>query len=161
MGTWDVGPLDNDEAADFAHVLDETAPDKREELVRATLNRAVQAPDYLEGPQAQEAAGAAALIAAQCPGGEQISTSYGPEEALPAFADDLRPLAVEALDRVAAEESELAELWDDAPDGPRWRQSVSRLRAVPAPESGPQEEALFDIQLVTRCCGSQNVGQNQ
>ncbi|MFD5661831.1 DUF4259 domain-containing protein [Streptomyces hirsutus] len=145
MGTWDVGPFDNDEAADFAYALDETAPDKREELVRATLNRAVQAPDYLESPQAQEAVGAAALIAAQCPGGEQISTSYGPEEALPTFADDLQPLAVEALDRVAAEESELAELWDDAPDGPKWRQSISLLRAILAPNSGPQKETLFDL----------------
>ncbi|GAA2565461.1 hypothetical protein GCM10010398_63320 [Streptomyces fimbriatus] len=113
--------------------------------MRATLNRAVQAPDYLESPQAQEAVGAPALIAAQCPGGEQISTSYGPEEALPTFADDLQPLAVEALDRVAAEESELAELWDDAPDGSKWRQSISLLRAALAPNSGPRKETLFDL----------------
>ncbi|MFI1338412.1 DUF4259 domain-containing protein [Streptomyces sp. NPDC020845] len=145
MGTWDVGPFDNDEAADFAYTLDETVPDKREELVRATLNRAVQIPDYLESHQGQEAVGAAALIAAQCPGGEQISTSYGPEEALPPFADDLQPLAVEALDRVVAEDSELAELWRDAPDGPKWRQSISLLRAILAPNSGPQKEALFDL----------------
>ncbi|MFH8500527.1 DUF4259 domain-containing protein [Streptomyces coeruleorubidus] len=61
------------------------------------------------------------------------------------FADDLRPLAVEALDRVVAEKSELAELWDETPSGPQWRQSISRLRAVLAPESDPQEEALFDL----------------
>jgi hypothetical protein len=145
MGTWDVGPFDNDEAADFAHTLDETAPDKREELVRATLNRAVQTPDYLEGPQAQEAVGAAALIAAQCPGGEQISTSYGPEEVLPTFAAGLQPLAVEALDRVVAEDSELAELWGDAPNGPKWRQNISLLRAILLPDLGLQEETLFDL----------------
>jgi hypothetical protein len=129
--------------------------------VRATLSRTVQARDHLESPAGAEAVAAAALIAAQCPGGEPISTSYGPKEALPASADGLRPLAVEALDRVVAEKSELAELWDETPSGPRWRRSISRLRAVLAPESDPQEEALFDIQLVTRWYGPQNVSQNR
>ncbi|MEV5434085.1 DUF4259 domain-containing protein [Streptomyces sp. NPDC052701] len=140
MGTWDIGPFENDMAADFAYTLDETAQDKREGLVRATLIRTVQALDYLESPEGAEAVAAAALIAAQCPGGEPISTSFGPEKALPAFADDLRPLAVEALDRVLAEESELAELWDETPSGPKWRRSIGRLRAVLAPESRPPED---------------------
>ncbi|MEE1938422.1 DUF4259 domain-containing protein [Streptomyces sp. TRM 70361] len=150
MGAWDVGPFENDMAADFAHTLDETAPDKRESLVRATLSRAVQARDYLESSEGEEAVAAAALVAAQCPGGEPVSTGYGPKEALPVFADDLRPLAVEALDRVVAENSELAELWDEAHSSPRWRQSISHLRAVLAPESGPREEALSGVQQVTR-----------
>lgn len=83
MGTWDIGPFENDMAADFAYTLDETAQDKREGLVRATLSRTIQPQDYLESPEGAEAVAAAALIAAQCPGGEPISTSYGPEEALP------------------------------------------------------------------------------
>jgi hypothetical protein len=41
-------------------------------------------------------------------------------------------MAVEAVERVAAEKSELAELWDDA-DEPEWRESLEdlseRLRA--------------------------------
>lgn len=145
MGTWDVGPFENDMAADFAYTLDETAPDKREDLVRATLSRTIQAQDYLESPEGAEAVAAAALIAAQCPGGEPISTSYGPEEAFPTFADDLRPLAAEALDRVVAENSELADLWDETPHGREWRQGISRLRAVLAPESWPQKHILFDL----------------
>lgn len=51
MGTWDIGPFENDMAADFAYTLDETAPDKREGLVRATLSRTIQAQDYLESPE--------------------------------------------------------------------------------------------------------------
>ncbi|PJE96993.1 hypothetical protein CUT44_11260 [Streptomyces carminius] len=141
MGAWDVGPFENDMAADFAHTLDETAPDKRESLVRSTLGRAVQARDYLESSEGEKAVAAAALVAAQCPGGEAISTGYGPKQALPAFAGDLRPLAVEALDRVVAEDSELAELWDEAHSSPKWQQGIGRLRAVLAPESGPREEA--------------------
>ncbi|MFD8870354.1 DUF4259 domain-containing protein [Streptomyces sp. NPDC059590] len=144
MGTWDVGPFENDMAADFAYTLDETAPEKREDLVRATLTRTIQTPDYLESPEGAEAVAAAALVAAQCPGGEPISTSYGPDEVLPTFTDDVRPLAVEALDRVVAEKSELADLWDETPNGREWRQGISRLRAVLAPESEPQEQILFD-----------------
>ncbi|MFH0244608.1 DUF4259 domain-containing protein [Streptomyces sp. HK10] len=141
MGTWDIGPFENDMAADFAGALDGTAPDERENLVRATLGRAVRARDYLDGSEGEKAVAAAALVAAQCPGGEPVGTGYGPKEALPAFSGDLRPLAVEALDRVVAGESELAELWDETSNGPKWRESIGRLRAVLAPESGPREEA--------------------
>ncbi|MGE7387026.1 DUF4259 domain-containing protein [Streptomyces sp. NPDC004126] len=145
MGTWDVGPFDNDQAADFALALDEAAPDEREELVRATLDRAVRVPDFLESHHGQEAVGAAALVAAQYPGGERISTGYGPEQPLPPFAAALQPLAVEALDRVLAEDSELAEHWRDGPDGRKWRQSITLLRTVLAPDSAPQKETLFDL----------------
>ncbi|MEU8653707.1 DUF4259 domain-containing protein [Streptomyces sp. NPDC048737] len=145
MGTWDIGPFENDMAADFACTLDETAHDKRESVMRVTLTRTIHTLDYLESPEGAEAVAAAALIAAQCPGGEPISTSYGPDEALPVFTDDLRPLAVQALDRVVAEASELAELWDETPDGPTWRQSISRIRAVLAPEPVPQKNPLSDL----------------
>ncbi|MFF3253931.1 DUF4259 domain-containing protein [Actinacidiphila glaucinigra] len=145
MGTWDIGPFENDMAADFADVLDETAVGEREKLVRVTLARTVQTQDYLESPEGAEAVAAAALVAAQCPGGEPISTNYGPDEALPAFTADLRTLAVEALDRVVGEESELAALWDETFDGPKWRQSISRMRAVLAPVPEPQDDLLFDL----------------
>ncbi|OKI14320.1 DUF4259 domain-containing protein [Streptomyces sp. CB03911] len=145
MGTWDIGPFENDTAADFAYTLDETVPDERENLIRRALVRTVRARDYLDSPEAVEAVAAAALVAAQCPEGEPITTSYGPDRALPLLADDLRTLAAEALDRVLAEESELAELWDETVDGPRWRQSIDRLRAILDPRTGPQEDPLFEI----------------
>ncbi|MET8748110.1 DUF4259 domain-containing protein [Streptomyces sp. NPDC004728] len=69
MGTWDIGPFENDMTADLAYTLDETAQDKREERVRATLIRTIQALDHLKSPEGAEAVAAAALIAAQCPGG--------------------------------------------------------------------------------------------
>ncbi|MFE3165295.1 DUF4259 domain-containing protein [Streptomyces sp. NPDC059224] len=70
-------------------------------------------------------------------------TASGP--GTPLVADDLRPPAVEALDRVIAEASELAELWDETPDGPKWRRNISRIRAVLAPGPAPQENPLFDL----------------
>lgn len=145
MGTWDIGPFENDMAADFACTLDETASDKREDLVRATLSRTIRARDYLESPEGAEAVAAAALIAAQCPGGDPISASYGPDEPLPTFSDDLRPLAAQALDRVVGEKSELADLWDETLSGPKWRHCVNRLRVVLAPEPDPQGEVVFHL----------------
>ncbi|PPS67053.1 MULTISPECIES: DUF4259 domain-containing protein [Streptomyces] len=97
----------------------------------------------LESPKGAEAVAAAALIAAQCPGGEPTSTSYGPDKALPNFAESLRPLAVGALDRVLGEASELAELWHETSPGSAWRHSISRIRAVLAPESDTEGNSLF------------------
>ncbi|WP_127353784.1 DUF4259 domain-containing protein [Actinacidiphila soli] len=144
MGTWGISPFENDTAGDFAITLDETAPEGREVLVRAMLVRAVEARDYLDSEDGQEAVAAAALVAAQCPGGEPI-TGCGPEQALPAFAADLRLLAAQALDRVAGAASELAELWNDTRDRLQWRQSTRRLRLVLAPDPGPQTETLFEL----------------
>ncbi|MET7980544.1 DUF4259 domain-containing protein [Streptomyces mirabilis] len=68
MGTWDTGPFDNDTAADFAIALDRASLEEREVLIRGVLVRTVNATGYLT--EAEEAIAAAALIAAQCPGGE-------------------------------------------------------------------------------------------
>ena len=148
MGTWDIGPFENDMAADFADALDEAPESERETLVRAALINAVQTRDYLESPEGSEVVAAAAIIAAQYPGGEPISTIYGPSETLPILATDLRRLAVEALDRVVAENSELADLWDETADGPKWRQTIRRIRAVLEPEAQRREDPLFDLQPV-------------
>lgn len=40
MGTWDVGPFDNDTAADWCDALDAASPDAREGIIRETLIRA-------------------------------------------------------------------------------------------------------------------------
>ncbi|MEV6702838.1 DUF4259 domain-containing protein [Streptomyces sp. NPDC051453] len=144
MGTWDIGHFDNDTAADFSYTLDETAMDQRANLIRTTLTRTAQTQDYLDNSRAVEAVAAAALVAAQCPGGEPVTTSYGPDEPLPVLPNDLRALAVEALDRVVAGESELGELWDETPKGPLWRQTVSRLRATLDLQAEPQEHLLFE-----------------
>ena len=100
MGTWGIGPFDNDTAADFAGDLDNALPGEPEALVRGVLTRTVKATGYLD--EAQEAVAAAALIAAQCPSGRPVETVYGPEQPLPVFPDDLRELAARALDRVLA-----------------------------------------------------------
>ncbi|MER7706696.1 DUF4259 domain-containing protein [Kitasatospora sp. NPDC097605] len=147
MGTWDIGHFDNDTAADFSGTLDETPAAEREALVRRVLALAADtgAEDYLDCYEAAQAVAAAALVASQCPDGEPVTTSYGPDEPLPAFPADLRPLAAAALDRIVADESELAELWDETEESADWRRTVKTLRAVLAPEPAPAEEPLFDV----------------
>ncbi|MFE2914702.1 DUF4259 domain-containing protein [Kitasatospora indigofera] len=65
--------------------------------------------------------------------------SCGPDKALPRLTTDLRAHAAEALGRVIAADSELAELWDDSGEGPQWRQGIGHLRAVLDPRPGSQE----------------------
>ncbi|MFF7249933.1 DUF4259 domain-containing protein [Embleya sp. NPDC008237] len=96
MGTWGMGPFENDTAADFSHTLDETDASAREAVIRRVLRAAVRAQEHLE-----EAVAAARLIAARQPTGEPVDDVCGPKEPMPALPDDLRVLAVEALDRVA------------------------------------------------------------
>lgn len=144
MGTWDVHPFDNDTAADFANDLDDAPMAERESLIRRALLRAVDSQDYLEAPEAEEAVAAAALVAAQCSGGEPVSIPYGPDEPIPTLPVELRPLAVEALERVLAEESELSDLWGGSEGGVDWRAGIDRLRQVLDPVHQPPGEGLFE-----------------
>ncbi|MFB7589237.1 DUF4259 domain-containing protein [Streptomyces sp. NPDC056169] len=130
MGTWDIGPFDNDTAADFSYRVDEAPPEKRAEVLRAAFHEVTATGDgYLDSYEAVQAIASAALVAAQCPGGDPVTTAYGPKQPLPELPADLRPLAVAALDRVLTPESELLELWEES-DGEEWKAGVRQLRAV-------------------------------
>ncbi|MEV6551882.1 DUF4259 domain-containing protein [Streptomyces sp. NPDC051597] len=128
MGTWDVGPFDNDTAADFAGDLDEAAADERTGIVRDVLVRVIGTATYLEAPESEKAVAAAALVAAQCPGGEPADPIYGPEEPPPDLTG-LRDLALRALRRIMTEPSELMDLWAESEGGP-WRANIRRLQDV-------------------------------
>ncbi|MGW9454290.1 DUF4259 domain-containing protein [Streptomyces sp. NPDC055632] len=73
---------------------------------------------------------------------DRVTSSSEPLTELPA---DLRMLAVEALDQVFSDRSELAEQWAEAANWSRWRQEITRLRDLLDPPIPPQEEALFEI----------------
>ncbi|MBO1418000.1 DUF4259 domain-containing protein [Streptomyces sp. FH025] len=145
MGTWDIGHFDNDTAADFAGGLDDVEPVERVGLIRAALERAARNPEYLDDDEGVEAVAAAALVAAQCPGGAAVTTAYGPDEPIPPLPAELRPLAVGALDRVVAEESGLAELWDESGSGPAWRKGIRALRDVLEPVPPTTDAPLFTL----------------
>ncbi|MFF9144543.1 DUF4259 domain-containing protein [Streptomyces sp. NPDC014861] len=130
MGTWDIGPFDNDTAADFSYRVD-SAPEGKKAEVLLTAFREVTGTgeEYLDADLSMEAIASAALVAAQCPGGEPVTTSYGPKEPLGVLPAELRTEAVAALDRVVAEPSELLELWEES-DGEEWKAGVRALRGV-------------------------------
>ncbi|MEU9065564.1 DUF4259 domain-containing protein [Streptomyces sp. NPDC048306] len=145
MGTWDISPFDNDTAADFGDDLDDAVMDEREPKIRSVLKRAAIPAGLLTAHDAERAVASAALVVARHPDGQPGCTDYGPSEPLPELPADLRTLAVDALDQVVAESSELAELWSKAANGSKWRQGITRLRDALAPSPPSQEEALFKI----------------
>ncbi|MFD9410140.1 DUF4259 domain-containing protein [Streptomyces sp. NPDC059989] len=107
MGTWDIGPFDNDTAADFAGDLDDASREEREFMIRSLLKHAADLGGELDAPGAERAVAAAALGAAQHPDGEPACSIYGPSEPLPGLPTDRRMLAVDALAQVLAESSDL------------------------------------------------------
>ncbi|MEW2625903.1 DUF4259 domain-containing protein [Streptomyces sp. NPDC048106] len=141
MGTWDVGPFDNDTAADFCGDLDAAAAVEREGIVCSALIRVIDNADYLETPESEEAVAAAALVAAHCPGGPPAEPVYGPKEPLPDLTG-LRDLALQALDRVMTEPSELLELWDGS-HGSSWRAKIRQLQKTLLPQPPGEQLQLI------------------
>jgi hypothetical protein len=139
MGAWDTEPFGNDTAADFSGHLDDTPEAERAAAVRTVLEvvRDTPAEEYMDSYEGDRAVAAAALVASQCPGGDPFNEAYGPKEPLPVFPVEFRALAVAALDRVMAKNSETAELWDDTD---HWRDGANRLRAVLAAATEPGED---------------------
>ncbi|MEV7857200.1 DUF4259 domain-containing protein, partial [Streptomyces sp. NPDC088183] len=129
----------------FAGDLDEAALEEREAMIRGVLKRAAGPADFLRIYDGERAVGAAALVVAQHPDGDPACSNYGPSEPLPELAADLRMLAVDALDQVISNRSELAELWAEAANWSKWRQDITRLRNVLDPPIPPQREALFQV----------------
>ncbi|MFC7545630.1 DUF4259 domain-containing protein [Plantactinospora sp. GCM10030261] len=141
VGFWDSSAFGNDDAADFAGALDETTAQGRIEMVGAVLERvaATGLAEDLDAGDAPRAVAAAALVAAQCPSGEPLCSTFGPSTSMPQFPGYLRQLAIVALDRLVTPPSWLADAWEN---DPAWRRTVNDLRNVLDP---PQREALFDL----------------
>ncbi|QKW37892.1 DUF4259 domain-containing protein [Actinomadura sp. NAK00032] len=128
MGTWDASPFGSDQAADFAGDLDELALEERPSAIREALEAVTREAAVVDSFEGVLAVAAAALVAAQCPGGQPVDPIYGPEERIPELPVDLRPLAVKALDRVVGPDSELEQLWDESGGAEEWRAEIARLR---------------------------------
>ena len=135
MGTWDVGPFDNDTAANWCGGLHDADPAQRVELIRAALAAvADHGDDDLDSDVVVEAIAAAAIVASQLPGGTPITSPYAPDFLLAGGAvdvpDDVPSLALRALDRITADNSEWRQLWEEDPDSSR-RPSLGCGRSAP------------------------------
>ncbi len=129
MGTWGAGSFDNDDGSDFAIEFEQDGMEALE------LAFDIVDEDYLEGPAAQRAI-AAAEILMLCKAGVSDEAAITPElyEAIERHASEIRPrlatlrkLALAALDRVEAEQSELKQLWEEG-DASEWQAAIDGLR---------------------------------
>lgn len=135
MGTWGTGPFEDDTALDWVVELEGTRTD--DVLVDALSAAADVPPDeYLESTEGVIAMAAAAIVACARDG---LETSDLPDEARAYLARRSAPpnprlvrLALAAIDRVMAPESELVALWEeptDPTDRVAWFHWVETLRA--------------------------------
>ncbi len=130
MGAWDATVFGNDDAADWAGDLADAG---QEQLVVDALECAAgtAGDEYLEAAEGAQALAAAEIVAAAA--GVPTGASPYNERAL-AWASgraglvELIPVALRAIDRVVADDSELAEMWAEAAD-PAWMKAVDDLRA--------------------------------
>ncbi len=113
MGAWGIGPFDNDDAQDFVLDLADVPDD---ELARRLAEALALPSGYLEVPEASIAVAAAALVAVgagMAPPESPTVCEFMANRSVPTTTA-LREAAKAALDRVASQDSELWELWQDA-----------------------------------------------
>lgn len=123
MGAWGFLPFENDDALDW---LDELEAGGAEVMRGALVDAGA---GYVEAPDGSIAMAAAAITSASHgnpPGDlpEDVAswvTAHGAE-----LGPEDVELALQAVERVAGEESELAELRDDANE-PEWREFLGEL----------------------------------
>lgn len=116
MGTWGIGPFANDDAADLLGSLDDAEPTVAVALLRDALT-AADNDNYLQVDVGQAAVAAAAIVAAQRPGGPRLDPSTVPASLAEGsgldLPDELDRLALVALDRVVGERCEVRDLWQE------------------------------------------------
>jgi hypothetical protein len=114
MGTWQVGPFDNDVAMDFFDEIEETPDPQVAGRLREVLTAVVERPGQVELNEGHVAVAAACLVAA----GRSRLAATG-SSTVDSWLDDHRPavtaeeqrIALTALDRVTGPESEWMALW--------------------------------------------------
>jgi hypothetical protein len=135
MGTWDVGPFDNDTAADWCADLHDASPGQRPAMLRGAFTAVLDHGDeYLDSGYAVRAIAAAAIVASQLPGGEPVTSSSAPDFLLDGgridVPGDAPALAVRALDRIVGDASEWRELWAESSDGASVVAALRQIRTT-------------------------------
>jgi hypothetical protein len=114
MGAWGIGPFDNDGAGDALAMLAHLPPPERADQIRDWLTLPDE--DYLEVDTGQIVVAMAALLAAALGASTEQDAYLAAliaDGCLPTDAST-RQLAVAALARIAADDSEWQELWAEA-----------------------------------------------
>ncbi|KRG58713.1 hypothetical protein ABB25_06030 [Stenotrophomonas koreensis] len=131
MGAWGNGSFDNDDAADF---LSDVTDSSDLTLVREIFAAVLGADKYLEAPDASQAIAAAEIVAAVV--GRPTSAAQEEEElsewiarTKPTADPGLVTQAVQVLDRIVGDNSELRELWEETDELSDWEETVAAVRS--------------------------------
>lgn len=130
MATWGTHPFENDDAAAFVSEVVQDGPAALSEAFEVALDES----GYLEAPEGARAVAAAEVLAAHLSG--DASDLPDPElrawlaDLEPGDLADLAPMALSALERVMAEDSEWHEVWAESEDYAGWQAELDRLRTA-------------------------------
>lgn len=144
MGKWGYMPFENDTAADFSGDLDEAPESERLELLRAALSAVAGSDGHVDAGRAEVAIAAAAVVARDCPDGEQFQSEVcGPTQSIPPLSSDFVTLAARAVDRLLDGDNDLSDDWSGEAEGERWSGSLRRLSRVLSGEQMDSPEKLW------------------
>jgi hypothetical protein len=133
MGTWQVGPFDNDVAMDFFDEIEQTPDEQVPAKLSSVLTAVTERPGRVELDEGHLAVAAAGLVAA----GRSRSAATG-NPSVDEWLSDHRPvtdsacarLALAALDRVSGPDSEWMALWAVTDSREAVRERLEDLRTV-------------------------------
>jgi hypothetical protein len=133
MGTWHVGPFDNDIAMDFFDEVEETPDAEVPPRLREVLVAAVERPGTLELHEGHVAFAAACLVAA---GRSKAAVTGNPSVDAwlathrPAVTAEDQRVALAALDRVTGPDSEWMTLWAASSSESALKERIESLRQI-------------------------------
>jgi hypothetical protein len=133
MGTWHVGPFDNDVAMDFFDEIEETPDEQVLAKLSKVLTAVAERPGRLELDEGHLAVAAAGLVAAGCSGGAATGNPSVDEwlsRHRPAVDPASARIALAALDRVSGPDSEWMDLWATTDSRSAVQERLAGLRAV-------------------------------
>ena len=133
MGTWQVGPFDNDTAMDFFDEVEETPDPQLAEKLREVLTAVVERPGKVELNEGHVAVAAACLVAAgrsrQAVTGNPAVDGWLAGHRPQVGAEEQR-IALAALDRVTGPDSEWMDLWATSGSEAALQVRLDSLRGV-------------------------------
>ena len=133
MGTWQVGPFDNDVAMDFFDEIEETPDDQVLKKLSSVLSAVAERPGRVELHEGHLAVAAAGLVAAGRSRGAATGNASVDEWLIvhrPVTDQDSARIALAALDKVSGPDSEWMDLWATTDQRTAVEERLDGLRAV-------------------------------
>lgn len=129
MGAWGIGVFDNDDAVDW---VTELASADSSDVLSEAIDAVTNADEYLEAPEGSRLLCACEVVAAfngqpsmNLP--DEVRQWMKNHKTLDIAA--LNPIALQAIDRVLGEGSELNQLWqENESEYPMWREMVLSIK---------------------------------